>query len=194
MKYYILFVICSLGFVPFNTTAQLVNICTNPAAEQVMLGAYDPATYMATTVINDPTAISTGINSRVSPDSLHAYLDVLRGFQNRNSGTDTMSATKGFGAARKWVYSKFQQFSALNENRLIPSYLQFDTTICSITRHKDVFAVLPGTDTSDKSIIIIEGHMDSRCDGLCDTACTAHGMEDNGSGTALVMELARVMS
>jgi hypothetical protein len=192
MKYFILLLlVCMTGM---NVNAQLVNICTNPAAEQVMLGAYDPAAYMATTVINDPVTISGGLNSRVSPDSLHAYLDVLRSFQNRNTGADTMSAITGFGAARKWVYSKFQQISAQNENRLLPAYLQFDTGICSITRHKNIFAVLPGADTSDKSVIIIEGHIDSRCAGLCDTACPAQGMEDNGSGTALVIELARVMS
>lgn len=63
-----------------------------------------------------------------------------------------------------------------------------------MNQHRNVFAVLPGTDTSDKSIIIVEGHMDSRCENVCDTACLATGMEDNGSGTALVMELARVMS
>jgi hypothetical protein len=66
--------------------------------------------------------------------------------------------------------------------------------ICGNNRHKDVIAVLPGTDTTDKSIVLIEGHMDSRCASLCDTACLAEGMEDNGSGTALVIELARVMS
>ncbi len=54
--------------------------------------------------------------------------------------------------------------------------------------------MLPGTDTTDKSIVIIEGHIDSRCEGLCDTLCNAQGIEDNASGTALVMELARVMS
>jgi hypothetical protein len=66
--------------------------------------------------------------------------------------------------------------------------------MCGITQHRNIFAVLPGSDTTDKSIIIIEGHIDSRCAGLCDTACIAQGMEDNGSGTALVIELARVMS
>lgn len=194
MKYFILLLFFIIGSMSFSTDAQLVNICTNPAAQQVMLGSYDPAAYVATTVISDPTTISTGLNSRVSPDSLHAYLNTLRSFQTRNTGSDTASTVRGFGAARRWVYAKFQQISAQNENRLLPSYLQFDTTICGITRHKNIFAVLPGTDTSDKSIIIIEGHMDSRCAGLCDTACSAQGMDDNGSGTSLVIELARIMS
>jgi hypothetical protein len=191
MKYFILFLLC-MGAGTAN--AQLVNICTNPAAQQVMLGIYDPATYAATTVLNSPDTISQGINARVSPDSLHGYLDVLKTFGTRNTGSDTVSATRGIGAARRWVYTKFQQFSAQNENRLLPSWLQFDTTICGIPEHRNIMAVLPGTDTTDKSIIVIEGHIDSRCAGLCDTSCEAQGMEDNASGTALVMELARVMS
>lgn len=177
-----------------NALAQTSMLNTNADAEQVMLGNYNPAMYSASTVISDPAIISTDINNRVSTDSLLSYLEGLRMFQNRNTGSDTVSATKGIGAARRWVFDKFQQFSAQNENRLVVSYLQFDLNVCNITQHRNVMAVLPGSDTSDKSIIIIEGHMDSRCAVLCDTACIAEGMEDNGSGTALVMELARVMS
>ena len=72
--------------------------------------------------------------------------------------------------------------------------MQFDEEICGVTRHKDVIAVLPGMDATNHSIIIIEGHMDSRCADLCDPDCDAEGVEDNASGTVLVMELARVMS
>jgi hypothetical protein len=191
MKQYLLILLILLSI---STHAQIVNVCTNPEAQQVLLGAYDPAHYIATTLINDPATISAGINAAVSPDSLHAYLDILSAFGTRNSGSDTLSATRGIGAARRWAYQKFSQLSAANDNRLLTSYLQFDTTICGILQHKNIFAVLPGLDTTDKSTIVIEGHIDSRCAGLCDTACVAQGMEDNGSGTALVIELARVMS
>lgn len=174
--------------------AQSNMISTNPVAEQVMLGNYNAATYLAANIINGPGTIAQELDLRVSPDSLHAYLNELRKFQNRNTGSDTVSNTKGIGAARRWIYSKFQQFSAQNENRLLPSYLQFDLSVCSILQHKNVFAVLPGMDVNAKGIVIIEAHMDSRCADLCDTTCLAEGMEDNGSGTALVIELARVMS
>lgn len=174
--------------------AQTGMLSTNPAAEQAMLGNYDPAAYLPAVVISHPDSVSRGINARVSPDSLHAYLDALRTFHNRNSGSDTVSDTRGIGAARRWVYSKFEQFSAAEGGRLLPSYLQFNRNICGQVQHRDIFAVLPGTDTSDKGVMLVEAHIDSRCVGLCDTSCLAEGMEDNGSGTALVMELARVMS
>lgn len=179
---------------PFSIIAQTNLISTNPVALQVMKGLYNPSAYQSANPLSNHDSIIQGINSRVNPDSLKSYLFSLRTFGNRNSGSDTVSASNGIGAARRWVYAKFQQFSAENDNRLIPSYLQWTQTICGITQHKNIFAVLPGTDTTDKSVMIIEGHIDSRCEILCDTSCVAEGMEDNASGTALVIELARVMS
>lgn len=174
--------------------AQANIMVTSSTTDQVILGNYNPSNYMATTVLDDPDTISKGINARVSADSMHAYLEKLRSFHNRNTSSDTMSNTTGIGAARRWAYSKFQQFSSANENRLLPAYLQYDGTSCISSQFRDIIGVLPGMDTIDKSVIIVEAHIDSRCSDNCDTTCLAEGMEDNGSGTALVLELARVMS
>ncbi len=175
-------------------TAQTNMLSTNPIAEQVMLGNYDPADYQPSLVIDHPDDIVAHILAHISPDSLHAYLERLDDFHTRNTGSDTTSTTTGIGAARRWVYEKFKQFSNESEGRLIPSYFQFDRAICGVGQHRNVFAVLPGTDASLKDIVLIEAHLDSRCESVCDVTCQAHGMEDNGSGSALVIELARVMS
>lgn len=167
---------------------------TNTTAEQVMLGNYNPDDYAASTVINHPQDIINGIHEELSTDSLQAYITRLSEFKTRNTGSDTLSTTEGMGAARNWIESKFQQFSAANENRLLSGFFQFDQNICGMSRHKNVIAVLPGIDVTNHSLIIIEGHMDSRCEGNCDVDCEAQGVEDNASGTVLVMELARVMS
>jgi peptidase M28-like protein len=182
----------SLAFIAIYGQTNMLS--TNAVAEEVMLGNYDPAGYMPSTVLNHPDEIIPGILAGVSPDSLKKFLLEMSAFHTRNTGSDTVSAVSGIGAARRWVYQKFQHFSAGSEGRLIPSYLQFDQNICSVGQHRNVFAVLPGIDTSLHDIIIIEAHLDSRCNTVCDTACAAHGMEDNGSGSALVLELARVMS
>jgi hypothetical protein len=165
---------------------------TNPLAEQVMTGKYNPANYGS--FVSNSDSVAMTIVKKINPDSLHANLVELGTFYNRNTGSDTSSATRGIGAARRWVYSKFKQFGDANEHRLIPSYLQFDSTICNTVRHREPFAVLPGIDSSDHSIVIIEAHLDSRCESVCDTACLAQGIDDNGSGSALVIELARVLS
>lgn len=166
----------------------------NSDAFQVFTGSYNPATYAQQNPVTSPAQILAGIQSQISPDSLKSYLERLDDFETRNTGSDTTSLTYGIGAARNWILSKFDQFSSRNEDRLVTSHFYFTLPICGITRHKNVVAMLPGSDTTNKSIILIEGHYDSRCESNCDTACVAHGMEDNGSGTALVMELARVMS
>ena len=183
-----------LLLINFAIFAQTNIISTNPLAESVMLGNYNVADYLATNVWNHPNDIIPGIQNDVSPDSLKAYIIKLASFENRNTGADTTSLITGMGAARNWVYSKFQEFSNENENRLIPSFLQFDQDICGMGQHRNIIAVLPGIDPDDDNIIIIEGHMDSRCEGGCDINCAAHGAEDNATGTALVIELARVMS
>ena len=167
---------------------------TLPEAEQVLTGNYDPSDYAPSQNFPDPRAIISAIHEQVNPDSLKSYLIKLSSFGNRNSASDTVSDTRGIGAARRWVYSRFQEFSTLSEGRLLPAYLQFDRDMCGVLQHRNIMAVLPGMDTTDVGIVLIEGHIDSRCADVCDTACTAQGVEDNASGTALVMELARVMS
>ncbi|MDX2360701.1 MAG: M28 family peptidase [Crocinitomicaceae bacterium] len=185
--------ICFLGSSAIGISQNNILI-TNPEAEAIVHGNYTPSNYQATTVIDSKTALTQGINDNVNADSLMAYIVRMGEFNTRNTGSDTVSTTSGIGAARRWAYDKFLSFSAASENRLIVSYLQFDQDICAMAQHRNIFAVLPGRDTSNHQVIIIEGHFDSRCDVSCDTACLAQGMEDNATGSALVLELARVMS
>ena len=179
---------------PFLLSAQTNILTTNPLAEQIMLGNYDPADYAAGTVITDPAQIASELPVQIRPDSLKSYIIRLSEFGNRNTGADTLSNTTGIGAARRWVHQQFETFSAQNESRLVVSYLQFDRSICSVGQHRNIMALLPGSNPADNGVILIEGHIDSRCSEVCDTACVAEGVEDNASGTALVMELARAMA
>ncbi|MDG1253337.1 MAG: M28 family peptidase [Schleiferiaceae bacterium] len=173
--------------------AQSNFVVTSNAAGAVLHGEFDPTTYALGSTAT-PRAISAAIYEDLNADSLKAYILRLASFENRNTGSDTASSTRGIGAARRWVYQSFQRFSTQQNSRLLPSYFQFDQGICGMAQHRNILAVLPGTDTANHQIILIEGHMDSRCDSPCDTACLAQGVEDNASGTALVMELARIMS
>lgn len=167
---------------------------TNPEILNILKGNYDPQTYLPAEIITDPYIISARLATEINPDSMKATLIALQPFHNRNTGSDTISADTGIGAARKWVLAQFDRYSVERGGRLVTGYLQFDQDVCDMGRHKNVVAVLPGRDLSDPSSIIIEAHLDSRCAGNCDIDCLAEGMEDNGSGIALVVELARVMS
>jgi hypothetical protein len=167
---------------------------SNPEAANILAGNYDPAQYTPSVVINHPDSILYGIVEGISKDSLLSYLVHIDSYYQRNTGSDTISNDYGIGAVRRWIYGKFGEFSAAQENRLVVTYLDFDANVCGKGHHRNVLAVLPGLDTTQHDILIVEGHYDTRCEGVCDTTCYSPGMEDNGSGTVLVMELARVMS
>lgn len=167
---------------------------TNPVMEALLKGNYAAEDYLPATLINHPDDIFEGVQASVSADSLYVYLQALSAFDNRNTGSDTASTTFGMGAARRWAFAKMNAFPAAQQGRLEVGYFQFDQDICGMGQHRNVLSVLPGIGPDRDEIVLIEGHMDSRCADVCDTDCMAHGMEDNGSGTALVLELARVMS
>jgi hypothetical protein len=193
MKYFIL-TSTFLLTLSFSLNAQENIHFTNPLILDIVKGNYDPADYLPDEVISDPGLISAALLEEINPDSMKATLLALQPFHNRNTGSDTISADTGIGAARKWVLAQFERFSTNQGGRLVTGYLEFDQDVCGMGRHKNVVAVLPGRDGSDPSSIIIEAHLDSRCADNCDIHCLAEGMEDNGSGVALVVELARVMS
>ena len=167
---------------------------TNPVATDIVAGNFNPADYAASTPLTDLYVIDSFLVSQINTDSLFQFLSQMSSFGNRNTGSDTLSPIFGIGAAQRWALSKFADFSARNENRLIPTYLQFDQNVCGMGRHKNTCAVLPGSGPQFDEVVLIEAHYDSRCETGCDVSCLAEGMEDNGSGSALVMELARVMS
>lgn len=192
-KAYFFFGMLFLGFIPHSIAQQNITV-TSSEVERILRGNYDAVDFLPSVLLNHPEDIVDGILAEVSADSLKQYLLALSTFENRNTGSDTSSATVGMGAARRWAYGKMESFGARQENRLRASYLQFDQDICGVEQHRNVFAVLPGIGPHKNEMVLVEGHMDSRCEDVCDTDCLAHGMEDNGSGTALVLELARVMS
>ncbi|MEN0046733.1 MAG: M28 family peptidase, partial [Bacteroidota bacterium] len=170
--------------------AQINIFFTNPEAAKVVKGDFEMEDYTAPNAIIQPDAIFEDLVAQVSADSLRVYLEQLTVFENRNTGSDTLSETFGIGAARRWVHQKMGSFS----DRLLMSYLQFDQLVCGVGQHRNVMAVLPGIGELRNEVVLVEAHMDSRCEERCGVTCEARGADDNGSGTVLVMELARVMS
>jgi hypothetical protein len=154
------------------------------------------------------------IVSEVSEERIAETLKKLEGFGTRNIFSPQDNPTRGVGAARKWIYEQFRSYSP----RLEVSYDQYrlkkDTTRGSRIQDDvdlyNVVAVLPGTVNKEQRIIV-SGHYDSvnlaralgapapqpgdpPPTGPRDPNIDAPGVTDDGSGTACVMELARVLS
>lgn len=155
------------------------------------------AAFSQTTIQRDP-----GIEKmlkEVSPDSLKGYIKTLVAFGTRNTLSTQTDPKRGIGAARNWVLAKFNEFARQSGGRL--SAFIDTTTLQPDGRRVDmplllgnVTATLKGTDPADKRIFIISGHLDNMRSNVMDRTGDAPGANDDGSGTAAVMECARVMS
>jgi acetylornithine deacetylase/succinyl-diaminopimelate desuccinylase-like protein len=135
----------------------------------------------------------------VSPDSLESYINTLVSFGTRSTLSTQTNSKKGIGAARNWVLKEFNEFEKNAAGRLTAV---IDTTTIQPDGSRidspfvlgNVMATLKGTDTNDKRIFIISGHLDSRRTDIMDRTGDAPGANDDGSGTAAVIECARIMS
>jgi hypothetical protein len=135
----------------------------------------------------------------ISVDSLSQNLNKLVGFGTRATLSNQSSSTKGIGAARAWILSRFNEYAKLSNGRLSAF---IDTITYNADKRRvnrpiilgNVVATLKGTDPNDKRIFVISGHLDSRRSNDMDSVGDSPGANDDGSGTVAVMECARVMS
>lgn len=135
----------------------------------------------------------------VSADSLQSYIKTLVAFGTRNTLSTQKDPKRGIGAARNWVLSKFNQFAKQSNGRLTayidtttygPDGRRVDTPI----NLGNVVATLKGTDPNDNRIFLISGHLDNMRSNVMDRTGDAPGANDDGSGSAAVIECARIMS
>lgn len=117
------------------------------------------------------------------------------------SAQDPESIAKGYGigAAREWIKSEFERYSkdcgGCLEVKTDGFTEQPADRIPTATEITNVYAVLKGTDPAHaKRIVLVTGHYDSRNSDTLDVNGDAPGANDDGSGTAVSLECARVLS
>ena len=154
--------------------------------------------FFAQTIIQRDSEIEQMVKE-VSADSLHSYIQKMVSFGTRNTLSTQTDPNRGIGAARNWVLQRFKQLSAMSNGRLT-AYID-TTTLQADGRRVDaplllgnVMATLRGSDPADNRIFIISGHLDNMRTNVMDRTGDAPGADDDGSGTAAVMECARIMS
>ena len=139
------------------------------------------------------------IIENVSEERLKKDVKTLADFGTRNTFSDTISNTRGIGAARRWIKKEFDNISKECKNCLNVFYQKdFVTTKMSNRVPKDtwivnVAAIQKGTKYPN-SFIIMTGDIDSRNSDGSDFTKDAPGANDNASGMAGTIEAARVLS
>lgn len=137
----------------------------------------------------------------VSAKNIESSILKLVSFGTRNTLSEQDNQARGIGAARDWIYAEFQKFSADCGGCLTvekQTFLQAANPpprgrVPQPTNLTNVIATLKGTTDPDR-IYVVSGHYDSMCTSPIDATCDAPGANDDASGTAAVIELARVMS
>lgn len=164
----------------------------------IALCSISSAFSQSTSIVNRDPQIELMVNE-VSQDSLRATIKKLVSFGTRNTLSSTTDPERGIGAAREWILERFKAFAKESGGRLsakldTSTYQADGKRIDVTTVLTNVLATLKGTDPNDKRVFVISAHMDSRATDVMDRISDAPGANDDGSGTAAVIECARVMS
>jgi hypothetical protein len=135
----------------------------------------------------------------VSADSLQHYIKTLVAFGTRSTLSTQHDSRRGIGAAKNWVLKKFNEFARQSNGRMLAAIDNgpFKSDGRRVNRDivlGNVVATLKGTDPTDTRIFLISGHLDNMRTNVMDSTLDAPGANDDGSGSAAVLECARIMS
>lgn len=128
------------------------------------------------------------------PARLRATVEKLVSFGTRHTLSDPDNPTRGIGAARKWAAGELarlgDQCGCIEVANIARTFTgQRAPNGVNIV---DVLGFQTGADP--KRVVIVGAHIDSRVTDVMDTTSDAPGANDDGSGVALVLEAARILS
>jgi acetylornithine deacetylase/succinyl-diaminopimelate desuccinylase-like protein len=144
-----------------------------------------------------PNADIQKMLKEISAKNIEASIRKLVSFGTRNTLSEQDNPSRGIGAARDWIFAEFQRISADCGNCLQvekQTFLQPKANrVPEPTNLTNVVATLKGT-TDPTRVYVVSGHYDSMCSSPTDAKCDAPGANDDASGSAAMIEMARVMS
>lgn len=136
------------------------------------------------------------IADAVSPSRLEIDITQLVNFGTRHTLSDTLSESRGIGAARRWIFDEFQRISEANGGKLQVIYVA-DTVsgrrIPDPVSIVNVVAIQRGKSDPNR-VVMFTGDIDSRVSDVLDGESDSPGANDNASGVAGAIEAARVLS
>jgi hypothetical protein len=156
----------------------------------------EPVTNVAEIPPQPPNA-SVGLSlllDQVDETRLMAHIAALESVGTRHVNSSYTDPTRGIGAAYNYILSQFQAISRDSEGNFAvwTDYFTLDAFGHRSTA-RNVVGVIGDTDYGSGTIII-GAHYDSRCSKLDDYLADAPGADDNASGVAALIELARILS
>jgi Peptidase family M28 len=128
---------------------------------------------------------------------IEATVRRLAAFGTRHTLSSQDDPVRGIGAARDWLFDRFQEVAALSGGRMTVEKQSFvqpaGPRIPTPTTITNIVATLRGQSAPDR-LYVVSGHYDSRVTDIMNFTSDAPGADDDGSGVATVLELARVFA
>ncbi|MER5648095.1 M20/M25/M40 family metallo-hydrolase [Streptosporangium sp. NPDC002524] len=144
-----------------------------------------------------PDAELRALLRNIDERRVEATVRKLVSFGTRHTLSVQDDPNRGIGAARDWIFAEMKRYAAASGGRMtveLQSYVQQPATrIPAATTITNVVATLRGSVTPDR-IYVVSGHYDSRVTDVMNATADAPGANDDASGVAVAMELARVMA
>jgi len=135
--------------------------------------------------------------AEIDPHRLRATVEKLVSFGTRHTLSSQTDPNRGIGAATNWLFGQMQAIAATSGGRMtteLQSFIQPPANrIPTPTKITNVITTLRGSTSPDR-IYVVTGHIDSRVTDVMNFTDDAPGADDDGSGVAAMMELARVMA
>jgi hypothetical protein len=134
---------------------------------------------------------------QIDPKRIHATILRLTQFGTRHTLSSQTDPVRGIGAATAWVTQQMQAIAATSNGRMTVQQQSFTQPVSSTipvpTQITNIIATLQGT-ASPERFYVVTGHLDSRVTDVLNFTDDAPGADDDGSGVACVLELARVFA
>jgi peptidase M28-like protein len=144
-----------------------------------------------------PDAELRAMLREIDADRIRAIIAKLVSFGTRHTLSSQDDPNRGIGAAAHWILAEMNRYAARSGGRMtaeFQSYIQQPASrIPAPTRITNIVATLRGSVTPER-IYVVSGHYDSRVSDVMNATADAPGANDDASGVAVVMELARVMA
>jgi hypothetical protein len=167
------------------------------AATPLLLGATVHAADAAPAAARTPDPELRDLLRQVDPRRIEATIEKLVSFGTRHTSSSQTDPVRGIGAATTWVYGQMQDIAATSSGNMTVQKQSFIQPVSSRipvpTQITNVIATLQGT-ASPQRFYVVTGHLDSRVTDVLDFTSDAPGADDDGSGVAVVLELARLFA
>ncbi|MCL1973842.1 MAG: M28 family metallopeptidase [Bacteroidetes bacterium] len=152
-----------------------------------------PSVVLGQVIDNRDASISRAVQA-ISVSNMKQTVDDLVRFNTRNNLSSQTDPKQGIGAAAQYLYNRLTEYAYVSNGRMSVEKITYKATAPRSETELELENVVATLKGSDERVIALLAHYDSRGGNGNDGAAFAPGANDDGSGVAALLEIARILS